>query len=152
MTAKAREALRSQVHRSGRWLDDGRYDAYVGLFAPDGEYRVEAKAPELRQPMTWMALDRAGLKQLLDAAPGHHWQVGERTHLIAVDSIDLERDAATVASTFCVLRTDDGGRLECYAAGRYDDLWVAHPEGWKLRRRVVTLRNRLLTVPSPVPL
>lgn len=152
MSAEAREALRSAVHRSGRWLDDGRYDAYVGLFAADGEYRLEAKAPELARPMTWMVLGRDALAQLLEAAPSHEWQLGERTHLIAVDSIDLARDEATVAATFCVLRTDDGGRLECYAAGRYDDVWVAGPEGWRLRRRVVTLRNRLLSAPSPVPL
>lgn len=152
MSAEAREALRGAVHRSGRWLDDGRWDDYVGLFAEDGEYRLEAKAPELAGPMTWMALGRDELARLLEAAPSHEWQLGERTHLIAVDSIELAADAATVAATFCVLRADDLGRLECYAAGRYDDLWVSRPDGWRLRRRVVTLRNRLLSVPSPVPL
>jgi 3-phenylpropionate/cinnamic acid dioxygenase small subunit len=152
MSLEAREALRSAIHRSGRWLDDGRYDAYVGLFAADGEYRIEARAPEVKRAMTWMALDRDGLRQLLEAAPEHQWPIGERTHLIAVDSIDLEGDAATVASTFCVLRTDEGGRLDCYAAGRYDDLWIAGADGWRLRRRVVTLRNRLLAVPSPIPI
>jgi 3-phenylpropionate/cinnamic acid dioxygenase small subunit len=151
MSLEAREALRSAIHRSGRWLDDGRYDDYVGLFATDGEYRLEALAPEVRRPMTWMALDRDGLRQLLAAAPGHQWPIGERTHLIAVDSIELEGGAATVAATFCVLRTDDAGRLDCYAAGRYDDLWIAGGEGWRLRRRVATLRNRLLAVPSPIP-
>jgi hypothetical protein len=153
MSVEAREALRGAVHSTGRWLDDGRYDDYVGLFAADGEYRLEARSPELRRPMTWMALDRDGLRQLLDAAPGHQWPIGERTHLIAVDDIDLGQEAATVAATFCVLRTDDGGRLDCYAAGRYDDLWIAGGGGrWRLRRRVATLRNRLLAVPSPIPL
>src|SRR5690606_22273826 len=113
---------------------------------------LEAKAPELAARMTWMALGRDELARLLEAAPSHEWQIGERTHLIAVDSIELTGDAATVAATFCVLRADDLGRLDCYAAGRYDDLWVSRPDGWRLRRRVATLRNRLLSVPSPVPL
>ena len=152
MSAEAREALRSAIHRTGRCLDDGDYDAYVGLFAPDGEYRLEAKAPELARPMTWMALGRDALAQLLAAAPGHEWQLGERTHLIAVDSIELAGDTAAVASTFSVMRADADGRLECYAAGRYDDHWVAGADGWKLSRRVATLRNRLLSAPSPIPL
>jgi 3-phenylpropionate/cinnamic acid dioxygenase small subunit len=152
MSAEAREALRSAVHRSGRWLDDGNYDGYVGLFAEDGQYRLEAKAPELPRPMIWIALGRDELAQLLASAPSHEWQLGERTHLIAVDAIEFASDQAAVESTFCVLRTDDAGRLDCYAAGRYDDVWVAGPEGWRLRRRVVTLRNRLLSAPSPVPL
>src|SRR5690606_16097189 len=80
--AEAREAVRGAVHRSGRWLDDGRWDDYVGLFAEDGEYRLEAKAPELAGPMTWMALGRDELARLLEAAPSHEWQLGERTHLI----------------------------------------------------------------------
>lgn len=152
MSAEAREALRGAVHMTGRCLDDGRYDAYVELFAADGEYRLEAKAPELAQPMTWMALGRDDLAQLLASAPGHEWQLGERTHLIAVDSIELDRGTAVVASTFSVMRADADGRLQCYAVGRYDDHWVAAEDGWKLRRRVATLRNRLLSAPSPIPL
>ena len=50
------------------------------------------------------------------------------------------------------MRADAEGRLECYAVGRYDDHWVADDDGWKLRRRVATLRNRLLSAPSPIPL
>ena len=152
MSTEAREALRGAIHRSGRYLDDGRFDAYVDLFTADGEYCLEARAPELMRPMTWMALSRDELDLLFKEAPGHEWPLGERTHLIAVDSIESSRNGATVMSTFCVLRADETGRLECYAVGRYDDVWVMGTEGWKLRRRVATLRNQLLSVPSPVPL
>lgn len=152
MSAAAREALREAVHSSGRCLDDGRYADYVALFAPEGEYRLEANAPELARPMTWMALGRDELAKLLESVPAHEWPLGERTHLIAVDRIDLDGDVAVVASTFSVMRADADGRLECYAAGRYDDRWIAGADGWKLSRRVVMLRNRLLSAPSPIPL
>ncbi len=146
-----RERLRSLVARSGRLLDDGAFDAYVGLYAGDGRYSMTAKAPELPQPMTWMALSRDELGSLFESLPSHEWDLGERLHLISVDEIELG-DVATVQSTFCVVRIDAGGRQELYASGRYTDRWRMEGSDWRLAEREARIANRLWTAPSPIPL
>lgn len=151
MSSEIRETLRGLVGRSGRMLDDGAFDAYVDLYAETGRYTMTAKAPELAEPMTWMALTRDELRSLFDSLPSHEWDIGERLHLIAVDDIEIG-DAATVWSTFCVLRIDGSGRQELYASGRYTDRWEPVGSDWRLADRDARIANRLWTAPSPIPL
>ena len=152
MSAETRETLRFLVHETGMCLDEGRYDDFVAMFAPDGQYRLTAAAPELRQTMTWLALDRDGLGRHFASIPEHEWQIGEQTRIVSVDAISLDGDGADTTATFCILRNDDEGRTQCYAAGRYRDRWRRDGEAWRLARRVVDLRTRLLSIPAPVPL
>lgn len=148
---ETREQLRSLVARSGRLLDEGAFDAYVDLYADDGRYSMTAKAPELPEPMTWMALSRDELGSLFESLPSHEWDIGERLHLIAVDEIEIDGDA-TVRSTFFVVRIDGSGRQELYASGRYTDRWQAVGSDWRLADREARVANRLWTAPSPIPL
>lgn len=152
MSAEIRETLRYLVHESGISLDEGRYVDFVALFASDGEYRLTASAPELRRPMTWLALDRDGLAQHFASIPEHEWQPGELTRIVSVDAIALDGEAADSSATFCILRNDDEGRTQCYAVGRYRDRWTRDGDAWHIARRVVDLRTRLLPAPAPVPL
>lgn len=149
--AETRERLRSLVARSGRLLDDGAFEAYVGLYADGGRYSMTAKTPELPEPMTWMTLTRDELRSLFESLPSHEWDLGERLHLIAVDEIEIG-ERATVWSTFCVLRIDGDGRQELFASGRYTDLWVAEGPDWRLADREARVANRLWSAPSPIPL
>ncbi len=149
--AETRERLRGLVSRSGRLLDDGAWADYVALFADGGRYAMTARTPELPEPMTWMTLTRDELSSLFESLPSHEWDLGERLHLIAVDEIELA-EAATVRSTFCVLRIDGSGRQELYASGRYTDRWEPDGDGWKLAEREARVANRLWSAPSPIPL
>jgi 3-phenylpropionate/cinnamic acid dioxygenase small subunit len=149
--SETRERLRSLVSRSGRLLDDGAFDDYVGLYADGGRYAMTAKTPELPKPMTWMTLSRDELQSLFDSLPSHEWNIGERLHLIAIDEIEIG-EHATVWSTFCVIRIDGDGRQELYASGRYTDRWEATGSDWRLVDRETRVANRLWTAPSPIPL
>lgn len=147
-----REALRRLISRSGRLLDEGDFGAYTGLFAPDGEYRLEAAGPEVAHAMTWVLLTRDELAALLDSAAKHVWNTGLRKHLIAVDDVELDGERAAASATFCVFRTDEAGATSVYAVGSYDDEWSLADGRWSLRRRVARVQTRSLTPPSAMPL
>lgn len=147
-----RQALRRLISRSGRLLDEGDFSGYAGLFAPDGEYRLEAAGPEVAQAMTWILLNRDELAALLGSAAKHVWNTGLRKHLIAVDDVELEGERAAASATFCVFRTDAAGATSVYAVGSYDDEWSFAEGHWCLRRRVARVQTRALTPPSAMPL
>lgn len=152
MSTEAREELRRLVHQSGRLLDDRRYSEFVELFIADGSYRVEVKAPELPEKMTWMELARNELSERFASVPEHEWRFLEQTRLISVDAIEVNGDDAQTGATVAVFHTDDVGRTECYAVARYDDKWRRVDNRWRLRVRTVDLKTRLLAVPSPLPI
>lgn len=155
MNAELRETLRDLVHASARCLDDQRFDDYLALYTPAGEYRLQVSAPELDTAMVWMAMNREELRARLASAASHEWQIYASValdRLVAVDSLSINADIATTSATLAAYATDDDGRSRLYAVGRYDDRWEQQAGQWQLAQRIVHLRTRLLDTPTPLPL
>jgi len=155
MTVNAHEQLRGLVHASARFLDDHAYEQFTRLFADDGEYRVETTAPECPQPMVWMLMSRDELSERLESAEIHEWKISSvpvQTRLVAVDTVDVSSKNATTSSSFCLFHTNQDGSSEVFAVGRYEDQWNRTGEDWRLARRRVDLKTRLLAMPSPIPI
>ena len=146
------QKLAELIHRSGRLLDDQSFGDYATLFAETGQYRLMATSPEVREPMTWILLNRDELGALLTSASKHVWNTGQRNHLITIEEIHVDGEAASTTSGFCVFHTDDDGATRVYAVGRYEDLWQRYSADWKLLRRIARLRTRALAPPSAIPL
>jgi 3-phenylpropionate/cinnamic acid dioxygenase small subunit len=145
------EKLSRLIHLSGRLLDEEDFDHYAALFAEDGEYRLETKAPQVAQPMTWVWLNRQELGDLLASAPKHVWNTGQRSHLISVEEVNVDGDSAHSWAAFSVFRTDDEGVTQLYAVGRYEDRWQKAQDDWRLLKRVTRLRTRVLAPSSAIP-
>lgn len=152
MNATEIEHMRQRIHHLGRCLDDRDYDGFVSLFAPDGTYRIEVDAPELKSRMIWMTLDREELQQRFQSVPTQEWRAIETTRVIAVDTIDFTDETARTSATVSIFYTDDEGRTQVYAVGRYEDAWQWIEDEWRISLRVLDLRTRLLPVPAPLPL
>ena len=155
MTFLNTETLRALIHSSARYLDDRSYTNFTDLFRDDGEYRIETIAPECPAPMIWMLLSREEMIDRFEAAPKHEWQITnipEQSRLVAVDTIDVDESDAQTSSTFCLFHTEEDGQSHCYAVGRYEDYWIQSNNSWKLRRRTVNLKTRMLPIPSPLPI
>jgi 3-phenylpropionate/cinnamic acid dioxygenase small subunit len=154
MMSNAAESLRRQVHLAARHLDDGDYTSFLNLFTDQGEYRVEAQAPELAQPMTWMHMARDELGERCAQLSRQQWQIADyhQTRLLSLDIADIEGDQAHTSTGFVIYQTDQQGRSECYAVGRYEDEWRTESGHWKLDSRCVQLKTRLLSPMSPLPL
>ena len=150
--AEEREAVRGLIARSGRLLDDEAFDAYVDLFTPEGEYVMKGYSPEIGRETTWLSADREELSRLLEELAEHVRDPATRVHLVSVDEMDLNGEAATAISTFVVVRTDRRGESALYAVGRYEDELVRRDGAWRLDRRTVRVQTRMLPTPTPTPI
>ena len=142
------------ISLSAKLLDDKRYAEFIELFAEDGAYVMEAESNEIGQRMIWLETSRDELATLLEEAPQHVHDLAERTHLVSVDNITLNRtaDPAEVQSTFAVFRTDTTGNTQIYAVGRYNDKLIRHDRDWRIQERRVHLQTRMFRTPTPTPL
>lgn len=142
---------------SGLYLDQGDYEAYLSLFGDDGQYQVVADVPEVNGQATWMDLDKASLRQLLQEAPHHQWNTGIRSRQIAMPVFtgaaeDMLAGGVATRAMVVVYRTGADGATKLYATGRYHDTWRETDAGWLLSRRVLHLDTRDLAPPSAIPL
>lgn len=146
--------LRRLIHASARHLDNRDYAGFVDLFAPNGEYRVDAKAPELTDTMTWMEMTRDELAERCKQLGRQEWEITsyEQTRLLSIDIVDVDTDTAHTSTGFVIYHTDTDGATQCYAAGRYEDDWHRSSDDWFLTARRVDLKTRLLSPMSPLPL
>jgi 3-phenylpropionate/cinnamic acid dioxygenase small subunit len=152
--SNAEVAITRLIHASAHYLDQHNFDAYVDLFADDGEYVMVTLAPELPKPMTWMQRSKTELAERFDAAPKHEWQImqQDQTRLISVNLLEVRNDTASSISNFVVYNTDEQGRSSCFAVGCYEDSWSMEDEKWLMLQRKVVLKTRLLSSPSALPL
>ena len=150
----AKEAVRETLLCSVRFLDSRHYEKFIGLFAGTGRYILTAESGEIRQVMTWLDVSKTELEELLKEASKHVHDLAERTHLLSVDEIKLNKDgnSASAKSTFSVFRTDKGGSSEVYAVGFYDDSLLVSNGTWKIEDRRVNVRTRMFKTPTPTPL
>lgn len=105
--------------------------------------------------MVWMQLNRDELVERLATEPEHEWKISKvplQTRLVAVDLINVADQHATTSSSFCLYHTNEDGGSTVFALGRYEDRWLQTSDHWKLAKRVVDLKTRLLAMPSPIPI
>ena len=142
------------LHSSTRMLDDKNYDAFLELFASEGEYSITCLTPELDEKMIWMKVSRSEIDARLNAMNEHEWQIAhvEQTRILSVDTIDIGENSSNTSSSFSLYHTDQQGRSELYVLGRYEDEWQYLSNRWVLVKREVALRTRLLKMLSPLPI
>ena len=151
--ADHREAIRTLINRSGRFLDDHAYSDYIALYANDGTYTLEADSQEIGQRMTWLSMPRDELSALLEESPQHVHDLAARTHLINVEEINIANKTAEAISGFVVYRTDQDGRTEVYAVGKYyDRLAINGSVSWQITERRTHVKTRMFRTPTPMPL
>ena len=152
--SNAEQAISRLIHASAHYLDEHNFDAYVNLFADDGEYAIVTSAPELPKPMTWMQRSKTELAERFAAVPKHEWQIAqqEQTRLVSVNLLDVNKDTASSLSNFVVYNTDEQGRSTCFAVGCYEDRWSLRDEKWLMALRRVVLKTRMLASHSALPL
>lgn len=142
------------IHAAAYYLDEHDFDAYVALFAEDAEYSIVTSAPELPKPMIWMQRTKKELAERLAAASKHEWQIlqQEQTRLVSVNKLELNSDTVSSLSNFVVYNTDEKGRSECFAVGRYEDRWSIKDEECLIEERKVILKTRLLSSHTALPI
>ena len=151
-TLVQREAIRELVVSSGRLLDKGRFEDFVGLFAANARYSMEAQTPDIQRNVVWLECNQTELAKLFIDMPLHVRDEASRMHLISVDSVRVRQERAEAHSSFVVFRINIDGVAKVYAIGTYEDELALIEGDWKLTRRAVRLDNRRLASATPLPL
>jgi uncharacterized protein (TIGR02246 family) len=132
---EAERDIERQLHEYGRAIDEGDFDAYVGLFAEDGEWIGGMGA----------FVGRDAIRAMLEAnmRPGPRERLTS-FHMMTSPLIDVAEDGrtATSVSRWTFFMAGEDGAPRAAMAGRYFDDWVKADGVWLIRRR---------TAPSDIP-
>ena len=148
--ALVEEAIYSSLLR----LDAHDFAGFLDLCDPEFRYTIGAYSPEIRQDMTWLDHDKAGLRTLFENLPRHKSDRARLTRHATLYFVSSPPDAteATAITSLQVFRTTlDGGETQLLAVGKlHDSLRLADGQV-RLLRRDVKLTTRLLGIGSHIP-
>jgi uncharacterized protein (TIGR02246 family) len=108
-----------------QYLDDGDFDRWVELFTEDARLLFAGLTSEGRPDI------RAFMEQVQPPE-------GRGKHITANALVDVDGDSASAHTDYLFLRPTAEG-LVPVATGRYHDELVRDGEGWRFRRREITL-------------
>lgn len=141
----ARESIKQTLLRSCLLLDEERFDEWLAVCAPEFSYSIEAYSTEIRRHMTWLDLDRAGLRDLFDGLKLHERDAGILHRHVSELIFDVQsEDEMSSISSLLIVRTALDGTSRLYAAGRYYDRWIHRLPTPLLAARRVVLSTRVL--------
>jgi uncharacterized protein (TIGR02246 family) len=121
------EQIRRTLGEYSRLCDDGRFDEFADLFAPDARMLVLGQEIEGRDAIaTTMA------KLQPDGSRG--------LHMTANSLIDVDKGEASATTDYMFVRPSGGG-LGIVAAGRYYDRFRRDDDRWRFSERRITLMS-----------
>lgn len=151
--------LQQTLFREARLLDREQYDVWIGMLTDDVHYFMPGVGTRYRRDktdqvgdLTRMAYYNDNLeelkKRLRRLATGTAWSEDPATryvHLIGNVEVELtdKHHEYKVYSTFYAYRSRNE-RDEDSLAGHREDIWRRTPQGFKLARRLILMRQNVL--------
>ena len=138
------------------FLDDGDYDAWLGLFSEDATYTATARENiERGLPLATIRCDsRAMLADRIDALRSTQFYARRSTrHVItAIRPVDQEDGALTTTANFLLVETvvDEPSRV--HSAGSYEDRIVHTEAGLRFATKLAVYDSPLVPTSMIVPL
>ncbi len=148
-------AVRDLIYRSCLRLDEGNFEGWIDLCAPEFTYRITAYSPEIRKEMIWLDHDREGMEGLFKMLPKHNSDHSPLTRHASVYTVEYDEAGkeASVITSLAVYRTQlDGGATSLFAVGKYFDTVNLEDGVPSLTSRNVRLDTRELGIGSHLPL
>jgi len=150
-----RAAFEELVYRAALRLDAADYAGFLALCGPEFRYTIATYSPEIRQQMTWLDHDRAGLEHLFETLPRHHSDRAPLSRHVSVYTVDVDAsgERAAIVTALQVFRTRlDGGATELFAVGKiYDQARLVEGAAHLASRRI-QLDTRQLGIGTHLPL
>ena len=147
--------VRDLIYRSCLRLDEGDFEGWLALCAPEFHYTITAYSPEIRKEMVWLDHDYEGMEGLFKVLPKHNSDHSPLTRHASVYTVEFDdaSNEASVITSLAVYRTQlDGGSTELFAVGKYFDRVSLEDEAPLLESRNVRLDTREFGIGSHMPL
>jgi ketosteroid isomerase-like protein len=120
-----------------RSFDRGDFHTYAQLYAEDGELILIPPVPTSAGDVDRVQ-GRAAIEALMNETMTSASLASDLTqHLVNNAEIELDGDTARSESAWCYVRYAADGGPVLSAMGRYVDVLVRTPEGWRFARREV---------------
>jgi methanesulfonate monooxygenase small subunit len=153
--------VRDAIYRSAISLDKQDWDGWLNECDEEFHYAIRAWSPEINKDMTYLALDRKGLENLVKLLPKHNTDHSPLTRHTSVYTVEMNGDAtAHAVSSFVVYQNlldginshIDAGESRLFLIGKYNDTLKIKDGKAKFISREVRLENRRLDKGSHWPI
>lgn len=132
-------------------LDNDRLEEWAALFTPQCLYEIVPREnADMGLPIGLIHCDSQGMlrDRVLSLRHANIFGAHSNRHLLSgLQITPVDADTVHAACSYAVVQTRDDGASFIYQAGRYDDVLVRTPEGWRFRqRRVIYDTSRVTTL------
>jgi methanesulfonate monooxygenase subunit beta len=154
--------VRDTIYRSTLLLEQQRWDEWLAHCDDKFEYAIRAFSPEINKDVTYLALDRNGLANLVKLLPKHNTDHSPLTRHTTVYTVEVDEAAksAKAVSSVIVYQTlldginshIDAGESRLFLVGKYLDTLKIEDDKAKFLSREVRIENRRLDKGSHWPI
>ena len=154
--------VRNAIYRATIFLDDQRWDDWLGLCDEDFHYSIKSFSPEINKDMTYLQGSRGDMANLIRLLPKHNTDHSLLRRHTSVYTIDLSADGkqATAISAFVVYQNMldgvnshlDAGESHLFLVGKYYDTFAIKDGAPKFIKREVRIDERRLDKGSHWPI
>ncbi len=158
----AQSLVRDTIYRSTVLLDRQDWDAWLAHCGDEFEYAIRAWSPEINKDLTYLALDRKGLTNLVKLLPKHNTDHSPLTRHTSVYTVDVgeEGKTATAVSSVIVYQNlldginahIDAGESRLFLVGKYNDTFRIEDNKAVFSSRELRIENRRLDKGSHWPI
>jgi 3-phenylpropionate/cinnamic acid dioxygenase small subunit len=128
MSVEAKLAVTELLYRYAELIDAGDFDG-LGALLGRGNFMGVSGADRI-----------AKLFATTTRRFPEHGNTPRTRHLVLNPIVDVDGDAATARSTFCVVQQTDTVALQPIVVGRYADTFARGGEGWHFTERTVDIQ------------
>lgn len=152
--------VRDTIYRSTISLDQQDWNGWLALCDDEFQYAIRSWSPEINKDMTYLALDRKGLANMVKLLPKHNTDHSPLTRHTSLYTVDIENGAAKAVSSVIVFQNMldginshiDAGESRLFLVGKYIDTLKVDGNRATFLSREVRLENRRLDKGSHWPI
>ena len=152
--------VRDTIYRSTISLDQQDWNGWLSLCDDEFQYAIRSWSPEINKDMTYLALDRKGLANMIKLLPKHNTDHSPLTRHTSLYTVDIENGAAKAVSSVIVFQNMldginshiDAGESRLFLVGKYIDTLKVDGNRATFLSREVRLENRRLDKGSHWPI
>ncbi len=154
--------VRDTIYRSTILLDQQDWNGWLAHCGDQFQYAIRSWSPEINKDVTYLALDRSGLANMVKLLPKHNTDHSPLTRHTSVYTIDVNSEAHSAKAISSVVVYQnlldginshiDAGESRLFLVGKYIDTFTIENNKATFLSREVRIENRRLDKGSHWPI
>jgi len=152
--------VRETIYRSTIALDRQDWNGWLTHCDEAFQYAIRSWSPEINKDLTYLALDRNGLANMVKLLPKHNTDHSPLTRHTSLYTVDVDNDTAKAVSSVIVYQNlldginshIDAGESRLFLVGKYNDTFKIEGNRAIFLSREVRIENRRLDKGSHWPI